>query len=179
MTIDQRLNVFCHTRYPPSRDIQFPSVLALSLLSHRHSYISRDPPPGQGISFVTVTRHLRMIRRHIEEIMDTSSRYQDPQQTWKDILKEQWELLWSGETDLRKYDTVLWTLIWTVGHKTVNLFPDETSTSVPDHRTILEINRLDEPISQLGTTRERPIMGLLHRNRDMISSPPKILSWKN
>jgi hypothetical protein len=31
-----------------------------------------DPPPRQGISFVTDTRHLRILKRHIEEILDTS-----------------------------------------------------------------------------------------------------------
>jgi hypothetical protein len=58
---------------------------------------------------------------------------------------------------LLKYGSTL----WSVGHKTVTLFPDETATSVP------QISGLGEPISQQGTTRERPIMGLLHRNRGM------------
>ena len=83
-----------------------------------------DPPQGQGISFATATRHLRILRRRIEEIMGTSVRHQDPHQIWMDIVKEQWDLLWSGETDLRRYGADL----WTTGHKTVNLFPDVTAT---------------------------------------------------
>ena len=66
-----------------------------------------DPPQGQGISFATVTRHLRILRRRIEEIMDTSVRHQDSHQIWMDISKEQWELLWSGETTLHRYGVAL------------------------------------------------------------------------
>jgi hypothetical protein len=54
-----------------------------------------------------------------------------------------------------------------------------TTDSKKDHRTILEINGLGEPISQQGTTRERPIMVLLHRNRGMTreSTIRDHLSW--
>jgi hypothetical protein len=37
-----------------------------------------DPPPGQGISYVTDTRHLRILRRRLEEVMGKSARFQDP-----------------------------------------------------------------------------------------------------
>jgi hypothetical protein len=73
------------------------------------SWKHRDPPPVQGISFATATRHLRILSRRIEEILGTTARYQDPHQNWKDISREQWELLWSGKTALRKFDAVLWT----------------------------------------------------------------------
>jgi hypothetical protein len=39
--------------------------------------------------------------------------------------------------------------------------------SKTDHRTILEIIRMDEFTSQQGFSRERPITGLLYRNRGM------------
>ena len=86
-----------------------------------------DPPHTQGISFATATRHLRILRRLLEETLGELARHQDPHQIWRDISKEQWELLWSGEIALRKYGAVL----WTEGHKTVNFFPDHTVTSVP------------------------------------------------
>ena len=94
-----------------------------------NSWKQGDLPPGQGISFATVTRHLRILRRRIEEILGTSARHQDPHQIWKDISKEQWELLWSGETALRKYGAAL----WKAGHKTVNFFPGGTATAIPPY----------------------------------------------
>ena len=90
---------------------------------------TRGPPPWTGYLLrdcYCATRHL-LLRRRIEGILGTSGRHQDPHQIWKDISKEQWDLLWSGETALLKYGAVL----WTEGHTTVNLFPDETATSVP------------------------------------------------
>ncbi len=94
-----------------------------------------DPPASHGISFATATRHLRILGRRMEEILGKSATHQDPHQIWKDISKEQWELLLllSGETALRKYNTAL----WAAGHRTVNLFPDDTATSVP-HIMFLE-----------------------------------------
>jgi hypothetical protein len=59
--------------------------------------------------------------------MGTSARHQDTHRIWKDISKEQWELLWSGETALHRYCAAL----WAVGHKTVNLLPDMTTVQTP------------------------------------------------
>jgi hypothetical protein len=59
--------------------------------------------------------------------MGTSARQQDTHRIWKDISKEQWEFLWSGETALRKYGDAL----WAAGHKTVNLLPDMTAVQTP------------------------------------------------
>ena len=86
-----------------------------------------EPPQGQGISFATATRHLRILKRRIEGIMGTSARHHDTHRIWKDISKEQWELLWSGETALRRYGAAL----WAAGHKTVNLLPDMTAAQTP------------------------------------------------
>ena len=59
--------------------------------------------------------------------MGTSTRHQDTHRIWRDISKEQWELLWSGETDLRRYGAAL----WAAGHRTVNLLPDMTVVQTP------------------------------------------------
>jgi hypothetical protein len=112
-----------------------------------------EPPQGQGISFATATRHLRILKRRIEEIMGTSARYQNTHCIWKDISKEQWELLWSGETALRRYGAAL----WAAGHKTVNLLPDMTAAQTP------HIIRLGKPTRQHEPSGERPIMDLLNR----------------
>jgi hypothetical protein len=86
-----------------------------------------EPPQGQDISFATATRHLRILKSRIEGIMGISARHHITNRIWKDILKEQWELLWSGETALSRYGAAL----WAVGHKTVNLLPDMTSVQTP------------------------------------------------
>ncbi len=86
-----------------------------------------EPPQGQGISFVTATRHLRILKRRIEEIMGTSVRHQDTHRIWRNISKEQWELMWSGETALHRYGTAL----WASGHRTVNLLPDTVTVQTP------------------------------------------------
>jgi hypothetical protein len=104
-------------------DIDSLHVTTSSTLNHGNT----GTPPRVRASPLRLLPDTTILRRRIEEILGTSDQYQDPHQIWKDISKEQWELLWSGETALRKYGAVL----WTAGHKTVNLFPDETATSVP------------------------------------------------
>jgi hypothetical protein len=99
--------------------------------------------------------------------MGTSARYQDPQQIWKDISKEQWELLWSGETVLRKYGVTL----WTVGHKTVNLFPDETATSVS------HIMCVTGPGVQKHTVKVPSTKGLPQTARKTIEQYLKLTDW--
>ena len=84
----------------------------LDLKSWNHS----DPKPSQGISYAKATRHLRMLRRRIEELMGKSAERKEP--PWQDLSRNQWDLLWTGEEALRKYDTTL----WESGHKTVALF---------------------------------------------------------
>ncbi len=113
-----------------------------------------DTPKRQGISLTTVTRHLRILRRRIEEIMGTSARHQGTHRIWRDISKEQRELLWSGETDLRRYGTDL----WTDGHKTVYLLPDETTIQTPHimcNRTRRPKTHSQSPVHERSVTRSK------------------------
>jgi hypothetical protein len=97
--------------------------------------------------------------------MGTSVRYQDPQQIWTDISKEQWELLWSGgETAFRKYGESL----WTEGHKTVNLFP---ATLVP------HIMCITGPGIQKHTTKIPSSKGLPQSARKTIEQYLKVADW--
>jgi hypothetical protein len=57
--------------------------------------------------------------------MGKSVRLKDP--PWSDISKEQWDLLWSGETSLKKHGETL----WTAGHKTVDLYHSLSEVEVP------------------------------------------------
>jgi len=66
-------------------------LAAFDHLLDTDSWKHGEPPQGQGISFATATRHLRILKRRIEEIMGTSVRHQDTHRIWKDISKEQWE----------------------------------------------------------------------------------------
>jgi hypothetical protein len=126
-----------------------------------------DPPQGQGISFATATRHLRILRRRIEEIMGTSARHQDTHQIWRDFSKEQWELLWSGETALRRYDADL----WASGHKTVSLLPDETTIQTP------HIMCITGPGDQRQTAKVPSTKGLPHAARQTIEQYLKLVDW--
>jgi hypothetical protein len=101
--------------------------------------------------------------------MVTSVRHQDPHQIWTDISKGQWELLWSGETDLHKYGSVL----WTTGHKTVNLFPDETAISTP------HIMCITGPDVQKHTSKISSTKGLPQTTRQTIEQYLKIADWSN
>ena len=141
-----------------------------------HSWKHGEPPQRKGISFATATRHLRILKRRIEETMGSSARHQDTHSIWKDISKEQWELLWSGETALRRYGAAL----WAAGHQTVNLLPDMTAAQTPHIMCItgagvqrhtvkvpstkgIKSTRRQEP------SKERPIMDLLNRILDLVS----------
>ena len=42
------------------------------------SWKKGDLPPGQGISYAADTRHLRILRRRLEEVMGKSVRFIDP-----------------------------------------------------------------------------------------------------
>ena len=84
-----------------------------------------DPSPSQGISYATATRHLRILRRRLEEVMGKSASLMDP--PWSDISKEQWDLLWSGEVALKKHGETL----WIAGHKTVDLYHSLSPAEVP------------------------------------------------
>ena len=126
-----------------------------------------DPPQGQGISFATATRHLRILRRRIEVIMGTSARHQGTHRIWRDISKEQWELLWSGETALRRYGAAL----WTAGHKTVNLLPDETAIQTP------HIMCITGPGAQRHTAKVPSTKGLPHTGRQTIEQYLKLVDW--
>ncbi len=99
--------------------------------------------------------------------MDTSVRHQDSHQIWMDISKEQWELLWSGETTLHKYGVAL----GTVGHKTVNLFPDVTTTSTP------HIMWITGPVVQKQTAKIPTTKGLPQEARQTIEQYLKLADW--
>ena len=96
----------------------------LDFKSWKHS----DPKPIPGISYVTVTRHLRMLRRRIEGLMGKSARRKEP--SWPEVSSCQWDLLWTGEEALRKYGTIL----WETGHKSITLFPG--ALGGPIHKVI-------------------------------------------
>jgi hypothetical protein len=87
--------------------------------------MTRDPKPLRGISFATVTRHLRILRKRLEKLMGKSGRLGDP--PWPDLPKQQWELLCQVEVMWKKYGA----LLWEPGHKTVVLFPG--SSTIPLH----------------------------------------------
>ena len=84
-----------------------------------------DPPPGKGISYAATTRYLRILRRRLEEVIGKPVRLKGP--PCPDISKEQWDLLWSGEADLKKHGETL----WIAGHKTVDLYHSLSAAEVP------------------------------------------------
>jgi hypothetical protein len=128
-----------------------------------------EPPQGQDISFATDTRHLRILKRRIEEIMGTSARHQDTHHIWKDISKEQWELLWSGETALHRYGAAL----WASGHKTVNLLPDMTAVQTPHIMCITGAG------AQRNTAKVPSTKGIPPVVRRTIEQYLKLVDWTN
>ena len=126
-----------------------------------------EPPQGQGISFATATRRLRILKRRIEGIMGTSARHHDTHRIWKDISKEQWELLWSGETVLRRYGTAL----WAAGHKTVNLLPDMTAAQTPHIMCITGAG------AQRHTAKVPSTKGIPPAARQTIEQYLKLVDW--
>jgi hypothetical protein len=89
------------------------------------SWKAGDPHPDSGLSYASATRHLRILRRRLEEVMGKTARFTVP--PWPDISKEQWDLLWSGEITLKKYGATL----WTAGHRVVDLYHSLSETEVP------------------------------------------------
>ncbi len=69
-----------------------------------------------------------MLRRRIEGLMGKSARRKDP--PWWDVSRDHWDLLWTGEEELRKYGTIL----WETGHKSITLFP--VALEGPIHRVL-------------------------------------------
>ena len=99
--------------------------------------------------------------------MGTSARHQGTHQIWIDISKEQWELLWSGETALPRYGVAL----WAAGHKTVNLLPDKTATSTP------HIMCIGGPGVQKHTAKVPTTKGLPQAARQTIEQYLKLTDW--
>ncbi len=126
-----------------------------------------EPPQGQGISFTTATRHLRILKRRIEETMGTSARHQVTHSIWKDISKEQWELLWSGETAIRRYVATL----WAAGHHTVNLLPDMTAAQTPHIMCIMGAG------AQRHTAKVPSTKGIPPGARQTIEQYLKLVDW--
>jgi hypothetical protein len=89
------------------------------------SWEEGDPHPDPGLSYTSATRHLRILRRCLEEVMVKTTRCIVP--PWSDISVEQWDLLWSGEITLKKYGETL----WTTGHKVVDLYHSLSEVEVP------------------------------------------------
>ena len=97
----------------------------------------------------------------------SSARHQDTHRIWRDISKEQWELLWSGETALRRYGAAL----WAAGHKTVNLLPDVTVAQTP------HIMCITGPGAQRHTTKVPSTKGLPPAVRQTIEQYLKLVDW--
>ena len=88
--------------------------------------------------------------------MGKSARSLDP--PWLDISKEQWDLLWSGESALIKYGETL----WAAGYKTVDLYSSISATEVP---RIMLLNQL----RRMGECRSEPLNW---------TTLPEIVEWK-
>jgi hypothetical protein len=89
------------------------------------SWKAGDPHPEPGLSYASATRHLRILRKRLEEVMGKKARFSVP--PWPDISTEQWDLLWSVEITLKKHGETL----WTAGHKVVDLYHSLSETVVP------------------------------------------------
>ncbi len=124
-----------------------------------------DPPPSQGISYATATRHLRILRRRLEEVMGKSASLMDP--PWSDISKEQWDLLWSGEVALKKHGETL----WIAGHKTVDLYHSLSPAEVPC------IMLLGGDSRQTFTTRVPHVLHLPELVRKLLETYLQLADW--
>jgi hypothetical protein len=89
------------------------------------SWKAGNPHPDSGLSYASTTRHLRILRCRLEEVMGKTVRFIVP--PCPDISKERWDLLWSGEITLKKYGETL----WIAGHKVVDLYHNLSETEVP------------------------------------------------
>ena len=109
-----------------------------------------DPKPVQGMSYATVTRHLRILRRKIEGLMGKSFRRKEP--PWWEVSRYHWDLLWTGEETLRKYGTIL----WEAGHESITLFPG--ALEGPIHKVLRRGWKSNQtrtgPIHKEGTGRD-------------------------
>ena len=99
--------------------------------------------------------------------MGSSARHQDTHSIWKDISKEQWELLWSGETALRRYGAAL----WAAGHQTVNLLPDMTAAQTPHIMCITGAG------AQRHTAKVPSTKGIPPAARQTIEQYLKLVDW--
>jgi hypothetical protein len=124
-----------------------------------------DPPPSKGISYVTTTRHLRILRRRLEEVMGKSARLMDP--PWSDISKEQWDLLWSGKSDLKKHGETL----WITGHKTVDLYHSLSPAEVS------HIILLGGDSRQTFTSRVPHLLDLPESVRKLLETYLQLVDW--
>jgi hypothetical protein len=124
-----------------------------------------DPPPGQGISYAAATRHLRILRRRLEEVMGKSTRLKDP--PWSDISKEQWDLLWSGAVALKKHGETL----WMAGHKTVDLYQSLSAVEMP------RIMLLGSDSRQTFTSRVTQVLHLPESARKLLETYSQLADW--
>jgi hypothetical protein len=118
-----------------------------------------------GLSYASATRHLRILRRRLEEVMDKTTRFIDP--PWPDISKGLWDLLWSGEINLKKYGETL----WTAGHKVVDLYHSFSETEVP--RLLL----LGEDCRQTYTAKVSHTPHLPQAARKLLESYLRLADW--
>ena len=129
------------------------------------SWKKGGPLPGQGISYAAATRHLRILRRRLEEVMGKSARLMDP--PWLDISKEQWDFLWSGEAALKKHGETL----WIAGHKTVDLYHILSSVEVP------RIMLLGDGSRQTFTARVPHVLHLPESARKLLEVYLQLADW--
>ena len=97
--------------------------------------------------------------------MGKSTRLKDP--PWPDISKEQWDLLWSGEADLKKHGETL----WMTGHKTVDLYQSLSVVEVP------HIMILGSDSRQTFTTRVSHVLHLPEVVRKTLETYWQIADW--
>jgi hypothetical protein len=101
-----------HPRTTPKNMTGMGYTTTLDVLSHSlHTYIEHCMKTEN-----VEHQMMRNDRDRSMKFMGKSTRGGDP--PWSDLPKQQWELLWQGETMWKKYGA----LMWESGHKTVVLF---------------------------------------------------------
>ena len=97
--------------------------------------------------------------------MGKSARCIDP--PCLDISKGQWDLLWSGEEDLKKHEETL----WVAGHKTVDLYHSLSAVEVS------HIMLLGRDIKQTLTVRVTHVLHLAESVRKLLETYLQLTDW--
>jgi hypothetical protein len=127
---------------------------------------TRGPPPGQGISFTSATRRLCILRRHRGDPGHLGTTPRSTPNLERHLKRTVAVTMvgGNGTTEVRRGQ-------WTVGHKTVNLFPDETGTSDP------HIMCVTGPGPQKHTVKIPSTPGLPKAVRTTIEQYLKLTDW--